>query len=123
MSKGRQIFINDQKPIVNLQEEFNKVFPYLRIEFHIRGNTHTEFPRPPVRYLKKTFGDYRPENPAAEFCITPETTVFELDNNFRHSYGFGVQIFRKSGKAWLETTMTEAWTLDEQNTQGRELSA
>jgi hypothetical protein len=33
-----------------------------------------------------------------------------------------VQVFRKSGKVWLETTVTDGWTLEEQNLQGEALS-
>jgi hypothetical protein len=33
-----------------------------------------------------------------------------------------VQVFRQSGRVWLETTRTDDWTLAEQNKQGEELS-
>jgi hypothetical protein len=33
-----------------------------------------------------------------------------------------VQVLRKSGKAWLEATITDGWTLEEQNIQGEDLS-
>jgi hypothetical protein len=33
-----------------------------------------------------------------------------------------VQVSRKSGTLWLETTMTDSWTLGQQNEHGRELS-
>jgi hypothetical protein len=32
------------------------------------------------------------------------------------------QVYRKSGKIWLETTVTDSWTLEEQNKQGESLS-
>jgi hypothetical protein len=33
-----------------------------------------------------------------------------------------VQVFRKSGKSWLETTFTDGWTLKKQNQEGIDLS-
>ena len=41
---------------------------------------------------------------------------------FGEVYGLGVQVFRKSGNVWLETTVTDSWTLKEQNDQGESLS-
>jgi hypothetical protein len=38
-------------------------------------------------------------------------------------FGVPVQILRKSGKIWLETTMTDHWTLLQQNQHGEEISA
>jgi hypothetical protein len=36
--------------------------------------------------------------------------------------GLYVQVFRKSGKVWLETTATDNWSLYKQNEEGQELS-
>jgi hypothetical protein len=48
--------------------------------------------------------------------------VSELENLFKRKYKLNIQVFRKSGNAWLETTVTDAWTLDKQNQEGIELS-
>jgi hypothetical protein len=50
-------------------------------------------------------------------------SVAELEQQFSDVYGLSVQIFRQSGKAWLETTVTDKWTLEKQNEQGKALSA
>lgn len=52
--------------------------------------------------------------------ITPDMTVTDLEQSFNTIYGLGVQVFRKSGKIWLETTVTDGWTLEEQNRQGED---
>lgn len=57
-----------------------------------------------------------------EIAITPDMTVVELEQCFNNIYGLGIQVFRKSGKGWLETTVTDGWTLKEQNKQGEALS-
>ena len=49
-------------------------------------------------------------------------SVKDLEQNFRDVYGLSVQILRKSGKVWLGTTVTDNWTLKEQNEQGQILS-
>ena len=50
-------------------------------------------------------------------------TVANLENDFDAIYGLAVHVFRKSGKVWLETTVTDNWTLEEQNRQGELLSS
>jgi hypothetical protein len=54
--------------------------------------------------------------------IEEEMTVGELEKEFLESFGMLVQVSRRSGTIWLETTMTDNWTLSRQNEHGRELS-
>ena len=49
-------------------------------------------------------------------------TVAELEGKFRNEYGLEVQVSRKSGLLWLETTMTDNWSLEKQNEHGRDIS-
>ena len=48
--------------------------------------------------------------------------VNKLENIFKDQFNLAVQVFRKSGNLWLETTMTDNWTLQQQNNHGREIS-
>ena len=48
--------------------------------------------------------------------------VSELENQFAEKLKLSAQIFRKSGKTWLETTFTDSWSLKKQNQEGIELS-
>ena len=49
-------------------------------------------------------------------------TVGELENAFFTQFGLSVQLSRRSGNLWLETIMTNSWTLKQQNEHGRELT-
>jgi hypothetical protein len=51
------------------------------------------------------------------------TSVQDLEQLIWDAFGLSVQVFRKSGNLWLETTVTDQWSLAYQNEQGRELSA
>lgn len=118
-----KIAINDHRKIYAIQEEFNQLFPYLKLEF---------FSKPPrkggaasdklVKHSSETLGECRTIHQAVEMSIVPGMTVSELEQGFGGVYGLGIQVFRKSGKTWLETTVTDSWTLEEQNRQGEELS-
>ena len=115
--------INDRLKIFTIQENFNTVFPYLKLEFFTRGTTSLGAPL--KRFIKpgsKTLGDCRTIFNKEKIAIAPGMTVVDLEKRFWNIYGLGVQVFRKSGKVWLETTVTDAWTLEEQNLQGEALS-
>jgi hypothetical protein len=118
-----KITINDRRKIFAIQEEFNAVFPYLKLEFFAKphkpgGASAKKF----IKYSSKTLGECRTIHNKGKITITPTMKVMDLEQNFCDVYGLGVQVFRKSGKVWLETTVTDGWTLEEQNRQGEELS-
>jgi hypothetical protein len=122
-STPKEIHVDDQNKIFMLQEEFNEVFPYLKIEFFSVANKQGQ------RIVNKfttennrALAGYRVVHNAEQLVITPETTVAALEEKFNRVYGLGTQVLRKSGKSWLETTVTDAWTLEEQNQQGEALS-
>jgi len=75
-----------------------------------------------MKHPSKTLGECRTIHKSGSILITPGMTVCKLEQNFRDVYGLSVQIFRRSGKVWLETTVTDGWTLQEQNSQGEDLS-
>ena len=118
-----KITINDNRKISAIQEEFNTEFPYLKIEFfskpHKQGGAS---PKKLIKHANKTLGECRTIHSKGHISITPKMTVVELEQRFGDVYGLGVQVFIKSGKVWLETTVTDGWTLEEQNSQGESLS-
>ncbi|MCD6068986.1 MAG: hypothetical protein K0S33_3812 [Bacteroidetes bacterium] len=118
-----KIAINDHRKIFAIQEEFNRLFPYLKLEFFSKPHKHAGAnAKKLMKSNSKTLGECRTVHDPGEITIVPEMTVSELEQNFGSVYGLGVQVFRKSGRTWLETTVTDSWTLEEQNRQGEELS-
>lgn len=119
-----KITINDRRKIFAIQEDFNLMFPFLKIEFFAKP--HKVGGASPKKFMKsssKTLGECRTVHKKGSVTITPKMTVSELEQSFADTYGLSVQVFRKSGKVWLETTITDGWTLEEQNRQGEELSS
>jgi hypothetical protein len=118
-----KIIINDQRKIHAIQEEFNKEFPYLKIEFFSKPHKPGGAGSPKlVKNGSKTIEDCRTIHNNGAVTITPHMTVNDLEQRFSDVYGLGIQVFRKSGKLWLETTVTDGWSLLEQNSQGEALS-
>src|SRR6188472_3321092 len=118
-----KIAINDRRKISAIQNDFNEMFPYLRLEFFSKPHdTKGATPKKYMTHPSKTLGECRTIHKSGSILITPRMTVFKLEQNFRDVYGLSVQVFRRSGKAWLETKVTDGWTLEEQNIQGEDLS-
>ncbi len=118
-----EIVIDDNSKIFSIQEEFNTTFPYLKLEFFSRPARQGGFSvKKILGQYDKTLEECRTVHKTGKITIDPAMTVVDLDERFSDIYGLGVQVYRKSGKAWLETTVTDGWTLEEQNIQGEALS-
>jgi hypothetical protein len=110
--------ITKNKTLNETQDEFNKAYPFLRIEFY--RNTEPGFARKHLINSMPMIAAGLKKN--GELEITDLMTGGELENSFFEEFGLNIQLSRRSGTLWLETTMTDHWTLKQQNDHGRELS-
>lgn len=118
------IEINDNRKISEIQEDFSKAFPFLKVIFYTVSdgiNPATE-KYLQIKNVSKKIGDYRKSSKAGIKVISSDQSVTELEKYFKEQYNLVVQVFRKSGKAWLETSATGDWPLDKQNNEGEQLS-
>ena len=118
-----ELAIKNEKKIAEIQKEFNDLFPYLKLEFY--SKPHHSGVRSNLKFIlsaTKTISECRTIHEMEELIIRPSMTVNELEQGLGIHFGIGVQVFRKSGKVWLETTFTDGWTLEMQNSQGEDLS-
>ena len=113
------MIISDDKKISDIQQEFQQLFPHLQIRFY-QGQHEEGKASPPEAMLDPalSIGEVRKVHQAGELTIDPEMTVAGLEEQFWRRYGLNVQVFRRSGNLWLQTTKTDNWTLAEQNRKG-----
>jgi len=116
-----QIHHDDTLELV--QKSFSAAFPFLKLEFftrpHDKGRpTEKQF----MLNTKRTIDSCNPKLSDATVMIPTAMTVQELESVFQERLGLYIQVFRKSGRVWLETTATDDWSLFKQNEQGQELS-
>ena len=111
-----EIHINKTKTINSIQEEFQKHFPYLKIEFYSHAHSQGEGSSK-INTLNSnlTIGAVQKHEFSDKIKINELMKVGELENIFAKNFGLSVQVFRKSGKLWLQTITTDNWTLAEQN--------
>ncbi len=108
--------ITDLQKLGDIQLAFQAQFPYLKLEFyknsHLVGEGST---RNDVLDHNLSVFDVTGENVVEEISVTGDMTVALLESQFAATFGLGLQVFRKSGQIWLQTTTTDHLTLDEQN--------
>ena len=109
--------------ISDIQKEFNKAFPFLKIEFfNNKSFSRTEFSAQQIIAANRRIVDTQLAIKDGDIQINEEMKVIELEKLFKDKFKLAVQVFRKSGNLWLETTMTDNWTLAQQYNHGREIS-
>jgi len=120
-----RLLINAEKLIKDLRKEFSEAYPFLQLEFfNNEGARKTRYS--PFKKIEheKILGDAGIlKNHKGYIDIKDSTTVLELENVLMDEFGLSAQVFRKSGNIWLETTMTDDWSLKQQNDHGREITS
>jgi hypothetical protein len=115
------LFISKDKTILEVQQSFSSKYPFLKLEFYKRDTTnpaHTNEKHLSQSITLKAAG--LKENGLID--IQNDLTVADLVKIFLTKFGLNVQVSRKSGTLWLETTMTDKWSLQKQNEHGREIT-
>jgi hypothetical protein len=109
--------------ISDLQKDFNNAFPFLKIEFfHNRNQQLPAFTFGQMLSHNKRIVEGQTAITDGDIEISQDMKVKDLEKIFKEQFSLMAQVFRLSGNLWLETTMTDEWTLGQQNEHGREIS-
>ncbi len=108
--------ISDDKTIRELQEEFQNLFPYLKLEF---------FPLPslkPSKWIAKQplppdsfIGEARIVHNRGSIDLDPELSAQALKQIFLDIFGLKTRLYRKSSGRWVSITTYDLLALKEQN--------
>jgi len=96
----------------DLQKAFNGYYPYLKLDF-MPGNA--DLAAKTLQQINYSIG-------SGCLAITDDMTVAQLEDYFLNTLHLRVRVLRKSGNIWMQTTITNSWTLAHQNAQAREIS-
>ena len=123
VAKNYSIEISDQITVAELKHKFSDLFPYLKIELFRKPHNQGELSAasdqiPQTQKIGMLIRNAVERN----ISLVPQRTVAEVESEFSNRFGLNVQVFRKSGSVWIETSLTDAWTLEAQNREGFELS-
>ena len=98
--------------IKSVQEQFSTSYPYLKLQFYKKPHKDHD------GSLKKdevngdvNISELSGKTDDVTVSIESSVSVSELESTFEERAGLHVQVFRKSGDAWLQTSATDHWSL------------
>jgi hypothetical protein len=115
-----EITINDSRTISDIQADFSRAFPYLKLEFFNASRVDKKLK---IFSPERKLESIRKIHSAGKLKISANKTVAELKNSLWENHGLSPQVFRKSANVWIETSLTDSWTLERQNREGSEMSS
>ncbi|MES2647917.1 MAG: hypothetical protein V4717_13640 [Bacteroidota bacterium] len=117
------LYIEKGNSTEEISRQFNINYPYLKVEFYSKPFIKQQ------HATKKDITDNsgKPGSLTQFNCngvinISGNRTVRELENDIA-GLGLYGQVLRKSGHMWIETVLTNDWTLQHQNFEGEQISS
>ena len=118
----KTLLIKDTKSLKELKNEFNAHFPHLKIEFFsVEHHQDEASPRTALFDDNLLLKDIRTVHNEGELSIDGHLKTATFEQNFHDVYGVNAQVYRKSGRLWLQTITTDEWTLADQERKGLEM--
>jgi hypothetical protein len=119
-----EITIQRTSLIYDVQQAFSEAYPFLRVEFfrakHSKGAKLFSKEDKVPSFTR--IGDLlQPGNPG-KINIDGSRTVTELEKECLEMTGLQAQVLRRSGNSWIQTSLTDDWSLERQNREAELLS-
>ncbi|MEQ8423917.1 MAG: hypothetical protein RIA63_04350 [Cyclobacteriaceae bacterium] len=111
--------IDDGALAGDVQKKFNSIFPYLKIEFLKASTRHSGLHTSRTTYLLSANEPIG--TGGKDISIAPYTTVAQLKKMLLDALNLHTMIYRKSGSMWIETSLTEDWSLERQNNEAEQM--
>ena len=113
--------IDERISVGDFQKEFNSIFPFLKIELYKPSTGQQNDVGPKSMSLLNPRDKIG--NSLKRIDITSLTTVSQLKIMLLEKLGISSFIYRKSGSMWIETSLTEDWSLERQNHEAEQMSS
>ncbi len=99
------IAISDHRKIHAIQQEFNKKFPNLKLEFFSKPNTKNGSHSDKIQEEgSHTLGDCRTQHHANNITITPSMSFSDLQQTFLDEHGLKIRMSKKNEHSWTPIT-------------------
>ena len=116
-----KIYIEKGTSVDEIKKVFTARYPYLRIELY-KNPSNNNIPIKKEALPYNFLLDKYIHSPGATIIdINNDVTVAGLEHQFE-DVGLAAEVLRKSGNVWIETSLTDNWTLQQQNTEAEEIS-
>lgn len=116
--------IDTETKIRDLQKKFTEVYPFLKVEFYKEQHAEKKVSAikdriSPDKIISELVKSFKAES----VHINRHRTVAALEKDFYEKVGVAMQVSRKSGNIWIETSKTDDKTLRTQNQLGKTMSS
>ena len=117
------LYITSDRPVRDIQHEFSHAFPFLKLEFFTQGSDGKKrISNDQFLSIKNSMGNHG-KAASKKLVLTPSITIRELAKTCDELFGVSVRVYRRLSNLWLETSITENFTLQQQNDHAREIVA
>lgn len=122
--KDMKLQISAEATFRDVQKKFIEVYPFLKVEFY--NEKYSEMNVSAIedrisldKIISEVVKSFKPE----VVDINIHRTVAEFEREFYEKFGIVMQVSRKSGNIWIETSKTDGRTLKMQNEMGVTMSS
>ena len=116
-----KMHIKPSNNIGDLNAAFREEFLYLKLAFF--SKPHHAYKGSAAKFLLTdptlSVKDMVSQTHEGDIFIEDDMPTWQVERLFESEFGLHVQIFRKSGSIWLETSVSDDLTLERQNAKGR----
>lgn len=114
-----KLILDPKASFESIRTQFRKKFNYLDLQCFKKKHENKEGSRKKLMYEPDTrLSELMNVTHSVSVSFHPTDTVKLFEEKIKDISGLNIQVFRKSGKLWLETTVTDNWTLQQQNEEG-----
>jgi len=118
-----KINIDKESLIGDIQKQFTAHYSFLKIQFHKKRSSDKRFIREEPAAPCELFRNLSGTDKTGIVNINCKRSIADVENEFKNKYGVDAEILRKSGTLWIETSLTDDWSLEKQNKEGEQISS
>lgn len=107
--------VTQETHLLNIQFAFREAFPKLKLAFFKNAHDKKEISSIAEEMIEDyTMAQLHNDFEEKDFSFNPNETVGNLESRFETELGLHVQVLRKSGGIYIQTSVTDDWTLSKQ---------
>jgi len=117
------IKIDNGSLVGDIQRQFTARYPFLKIQFHKKHSGYKHATKEEHASPGELFRNLCSTNKNGTVDINNKRSIADVENDFKKEYGVDAEILRQSGTLWIETSLTDDWSLEKQNKEGEQISS
>lgn len=122
ISPLKQILITENTLLSDIQVAFTSYYPFLKIEFLKISTEQHNTQKPKKLDASMAVKVITSSEMPVTLNIESKRTISEISFDIKKILGLAVEFSRKSGNVWNIITLTDSWTLEDQNDAGKFIS-